>query len=193
MELATLEPALVTLVAALTGIEASCVVWENAPQPRHNGRLVRLSWVSRTSVGIDETTWSFSADEDELREMTPAVEGLRELSLQVAVEVTADQRPGYNAAALTDRARTRMRFPSSLAALAATGAALATVGPATQADYPDDNGRMVSRSLFEVLLNSAARETDAAGATSYIANVESAGTVQEPDGTDAPDTLQPTG
>lgn len=190
MNLATIEPALVQWAAALTGVEASCVLWENAPRVRHNGRLVLLSWVSRTGVGVDATAWNYAANADPLAEMTPSAEGARELVVQVSVEVTTDQRPGYNAAALAEQARTRIRWPRALAMLEASGLALATVGPATQADYPAD-GRLVSRSLFEVRFNAVASEADAAGATSYIATVGATGTVRAPDGTDVPSTLQP--
>jgi hypothetical protein len=110
--------------------------------------------------------------------------------VQVSVEVTTDQRPGYNAAALTERARTRVRWPRALAMLEAAGLALATVGPATQADYPAD-GRLVSRSLFEVRFNALAVEADDAGRTSYIATVELDAAVKRPEGTDLPATLQP--
>lgn len=190
MNLATIEPALVTWAAALTGVEASCVLWENAPRVRHNGRLVLLSWVSRTGVGTDGTEYVYAADADPLAEMTPTTSGNRELVVQVSVEVTTDQRPGYNAAALTERARTRIRWPRALAMLEAVGLALATVGPATQADYPAD-GRMVARSLFEVRFNAVASEADVDGRTSYIATVELDAAVERPDGTDLPATLQP--
>lgn len=190
MNLATIEPALVTWAAALTGVEVGCVLWENAPRVRHNGRLVLLSWVSRTGVGIDSTAWTYAANADPLAEMTPSTEGNRELVVQVSVEVTTDQRPGYNAAALTERARARIRWPRALAMLEDAGLALATVGPATQADYPAD-GRLVSRSLFEVRFNAVASEADVDGRTSYIATVGATGTVKEPDGTDVPSTLQP--
>lgn len=190
MDLATIEPALCTLAAALTGVEASCCVFENAPRPRHNGSLVVLSWVSRTGVGEDETLWAYASNADPLLEMTPAVKGPRRAVLQFAVEVTADQRPGYNAAALIERARTRLQRPSSHAALNAVTLAFAGVGAARQADYRAD-GRMVSRSLFEVQLNGAALEADLDGRTSYIATADVTGTVAGPDGTDVPATIQP--
>jgi hypothetical protein len=191
VDLATVEPALTALAATVTGVESACCVFENAPRPRSNGALVLLSWVSRSAVGIDETSWEYAANADPLLEMTPTVEGPREASLQFAVEVIADQRAGHSAAALIERARTRLRWPSSLAALQAAGLALATIGPATTADYPAD-GRLVSRSLFEVRLNAAAREADTAGRTSYIATVATEGTVKRPDGTAVPATIQPT-
>lgn len=191
MDLATVEPALIAAVATATGIVPACVVFENAPRPMSaDGRLAILSWVSRESVGIDETGWDFEAAADPLDEMTPTVSGSRVAVLQIGVEIVGDQRSGHSAAAIVERARTRIRWPRILDALAAVKVAVAVVGPATQADYPSD-GRMVSRSLFELRLNANAVETDAAGRTSYIASVTASGTVLDVDGTALPDSLQP--
>jgi hypothetical protein len=62
MDFATIEPALCTLVASLlglTGSDASCVQFENAPRVRNNGVAVLLSWVSTGNVGnaSDEERW----------------------------------------------------------------------------------------------------------------------------------------
>jgi hypothetical protein len=191
MDLATIEPALCALAARLTDIVAACCVFENAPRPQTpDGRMVLLSWVSRAGVGIDETSWGYAPATDPLDEMTPTVEGPRYAVLQIAVEVIADQRAGHSAAAITEAARTRVLWPSSLDALRAVSLAVATVGPATQADYPAD-GRMVSRSLFELRLNGVASEADAAGRTSYIATAAVTGTVYDAGGVALPATLQP--
>lgn len=191
MDLATIEPALCALAAALTGVTAACCVFENAPRPMSpDGRVVILSWVSRASVGQDGLRWDYAAADDPLDEMTPTVQGSREARLQFAVEVIADQRPGRSAAALAEHARTRLSRPSSRAALEAVGLALATVGPATQADYPGDQ-RMVSRSLFEVLLNGHASEADTGSRTSYVATVVTVAAIRGVDGVTLPDSIQP--
>lgn len=192
MDLATIEPAIAALAAAVTGLPAAACVWANAPRPLAGGALalVFLSWVSRTGVGQDGTTWAYAADADPMQEMTPSVQGSREARLQIAVEVYANQTPGANAAHYTERARTRLSRPSSRAALEAVGLALATVGPATTADYRAD-GRLVSRSLFEVALNGHAREADTAGRTSYVATVEAVAATEGVDGVDLPDSIQP--
>lgn len=191
MDLSAIEPALCALASSVTGINATLCVFENAPRPQSpDGRMVILSWVSRSGVGLDGDRWDYAAAADPLDEMTPTVQGSREARLQFAVEIAADQRAGYNAAAIIETARTRLSRPSSLAALEAAGLALATVGPATQADYPAD-GRMVSRSLFEVVLNAHASEADTAGRTSYIATVEATASIQNAGGTTLPDSIQP--
>lgn len=189
MDLSVVEPALLALLARLTGVEPACCVLENAPRPRTNGALVLLSLVSLTTVGDDSAAWTFTAHADPLQEMVPRAEGWREAVYQVAVETAVDQRPATSARQLAERCRTRLRWESAGAELNAAGCALATVGPATIADYPAD-GRLVSRVLFEVRLNGYASEADAAGATSYIATVDVEGAVERPDGTPLPATLQ---
>lgn len=190
MNFATINPALCTLAARLTGVEAGCCVFEDSPRPRSNGSLVILSWVSPgAAVGIDATRWAFEAHPSApLTEMTPTTGGDRIAVLQFAVETTANWT-GADVAA--NRARTMLRAPSSLAALRAVGLALATVGPTTRAPYTAD-GRRVARSLFEVRLNAVDEQADTEGRTSYIATVEVTGSVVDPGGTDLPDSLQPT-
>ena len=82
---------------------------------------------------------------------------------------------------ISSRARTRVYWPSLLASLRAVGLAVARVEQVVVTDYPVD-GRFVSRRTLDVILNAVSAETDAAGATSYIATVTTVGTVTRPDG-----------
>lgn len=189
MDLSVAEPALCALVSAVSGLPAAACLFENMPRPL-GSPLALLSWVSRRGVGLDGVTWAYEAATDPMEEMTPTVQGSREASLQIAVEVYADQRSGHNAASIVEHIRTRLDRPSSRAALEAAGLALATKGPATQADYKAD-GRMVSRSLFEVVLNGRATEADTAGRTSYIATVEVTAALEGVDGDALSDSIQP--
>lgn len=191
MDLATIEPALASLASTLTGVEAACCVWENAPRPRSNGRLVLLSWVAIAGAGVDETAWDYAENEDPLLEMTPTVVGQRKATLQLSVEVL-DQRSGYNARQLAERARTLAQGPSSLAALLAVGLAFASAEPVQQADYRLD-GRMVSRCTLDLHLNALSTVTDTAGQTSYLTSVTTTSTVTHPDGTPVADSIAPGG
>lgn len=197
MDFATIEPALCTLVASLlglTGSDASCVQFENAPRVRNNGVAVLLSWVSTGNVGnaSDEERWSYTADADPLQEMRVTVSGPRALRLQVAVE-TLDQRPGYTARSIAERARARFAWPSARTTLAGVGLAFVRVSDVTTADHRVD-GRWMPRSLFEVAFNGAHSEEDEAARTSYIAAVEVTASVTRPDGTTVtPSSLQPSG
>ena len=70
--------------------------------------------------------------------------------------------------------------------------ALARVGDVLAADYRVD-GRMVSRALFDVALNTVVSEADTSGRTSYLASVSATATVRDPAGVAVPSPLQPTG
>lgn len=191
MNLAEIEPALLTVASALTGVELPCCVWQNAPRPMHNGSLVLLSWVSETPFGVDAPRWDFAAGADPLQEMTPTVVGHRRAVLQIDVEVD-DQTSGVNAHAVMSRARARLMWPSVLASLRAVGLAVAGAEAIAVTDYVMD-GRYVSRRTMDVRLNATAEETDLDGRTSYIATVGAVSTIQNPDGTTAPASIQPGG
>lgn len=189
MNFDAINPALCALASKLTGIESGCCVFEDAPRPRHNGRLAILSWITPGApVGLDATEWAFASNADPLKEMTPSVGGPRTCTLQFAVESFA----GWTKADVAiNRARSLFRGPTALDALAAVGLALATVGPTTRAPYPDQD-RMVARSLFEVVFNAVDMQTDTDGQTSYIATADVTGSVSSPDGTSVPASIQPT-
>lgn len=192
MNLDVIEPALAALAATLTGVDARLCVWENAVRPAYQSALVLLSWVSTQGVGVDEEKWAYAANADPLLEMTPTVEGPRFAVVQLSIE-SIDQRPGYTARHLAERARTRLQWPSSLATLRAADLALAGVGAVIKADYRGSNDRWISRALLEMRLNAKATDADLAGRTSYIATVQAAATFTRPDGTSVDIDLQPTG
>ncbi len=191
MNHATIDPALKTWAAALTGIPVACVLWENEPQVQHNGALVTLRWVSEVNAGVDATHWAFAENADPLREMTPTTTGNRVAVLQVDVEVH-DQSPGVNAGAVASKARTRVYWPRLLAQLAAVQLAVASVGQVLVTDYELD-GHFVSRRTLEMQLNGVASETDADGTTSYIATVGTTGGITDPTGATLPSSIQPGG
>lgn len=191
MEYDVLEPALSAWVATLTGVDPLVVVWENVPRPRHNGVLVLLSWLSATKLGTDDAAWVYSVNPDPLAEMVPEVGGPRVLSLQVSVE-THDQRPGRTARAVAERLRDRVRLPSSVAALQAANLGLVQATSVTQSDYRVDT-RVVSRALLELTFNASAFVRDTAGATSYIAGVQTSASITNVDGTALPASIQPSG
>ena len=185
MDLATIEPALLAWVAALTGVEASCVLWENQPRVRPNTALVTLSWVSIAGVGTDETSWRYAENDDPLLEMSATVAGPRACVLQVSIE-TYDQRSGYTARSIAETARTRARGPTSEATLLAAGLGLAGVGDVRNADYRVDQ-RWIARTVMEFRLNAESRVAD--GHTSYIAEVDATLTLA---GTTSPTGYGPT-
>jgi hypothetical protein len=191
MDRATAEAALVTWAALVTGADAAVCQWENAPRVIHQGTLILLSEVSFTEVGADAAAWAYTSNADPLLEMTPTAWGGRLWVVQVSVEVH-DQRAATSARAVAQTAALRASWPRARALLTAAGCALASVGPVRRADYKVD-GRMVSRALFELRLNTTVSAADTAGRTSYIATVEATATVVDPAGNTLPSAIQPTG
>ncbi len=191
MDFEAIAQGLLDLVSTLTGVERSCCLFENDPRVQHNGALVLLRWVGEASVGVDSTHYTFAEADDPLDEMTPTTTGNRVLTLQVDVEVH-DQRPGVNAHAVASRARTRLAWPSTIAALEDLDLAVATVEGLVTTDYEVD-GHFVSRRSFDVRLHATAREVDAAGATSSIDTIEAEATIRHPDDTVVAASIAPGG
>lgn len=191
MDLATIEPGLLAWASALTGVPVAFCLWENQPRVQHRGQLVLLRWVSEVGVGEDETLYTYAANADPLLEMTPTVSGNRLVVVQIDIEVH-DQRPGVNAHAIASRARTRIQWPSSLAALAALDLAMVGTEQIVVTDYELD-GRFVSRRTMDVRLNASSRETDSAGAVPYIATVTTTAAITHPDGSAVDPDIAPGG
>ena len=191
MDRATAEAALLTWAALVTGADAAVCQWENSPRVRHNGTLVLLSEVSLTEVGADAAAWAYASNADPLLEMTPSAWGGRLWTVQVSVEVH-EQRAATSARAVAQEAALRAAWPRARALLTAADVAVASVGPVRQADYKVD-GRVISRALFELRLNTTVSAADTAGRTSYIATVEATATVVDPAGVALPASIQPTG
>lgn len=182
---------MVSWAALVTGADAGVCAWENSPRPVHTGTLVLLSEVSLAARGADGAEWAYAAAADPLEEFTPTAFGSRVWTVQVAIEVH-DQRAATSARHVAQRAVTRALWPRARALLSPAGLALASVGTVTRADYRVD-GRLVSRAVFEVALNTIALESDLAGRTSRIATVSATASVRDPGGVLLPSVLQPQG
>ncbi len=191
MDLSVIGPGLLAWASTLTGVEASCCQWENDPRVAHNGSLVLLRWVSEVGVGEDDVSYAYAANADPLLEMTPTVTGNRVVVVQLDVEVH-NQAAAANAHAIASRARTRLQWPSIQAALEALGLALVGAEQIVVTDYELD-GHFVSRRTMDVRLNALSTETDAAGATSYIATVTAVPTITHPDGSAVDPAIAPGG
>jgi hypothetical protein len=190
VNLATLEPGLLTWLSTLTGTAAALCVKANASRPvvPAGAALVLIQWVSIPQVGLDATAWEYDDDAPTaLTELTPSLHGDRRPVLQVDVEVE-DQRSGYDASAIAQRIVDRCRAPSSLTALGALNVALAGVAPVRRTDYPF-NGRMTARATVELTFNAVSHYTDTAGQTATITSVQIGATVTGSAGTALPDTV----
>lgn len=191
MDLATIAPGLLAIAASLTGVARACCQWENDPRVMHNGQLVLLRWVSEVGVGTDATDYAYAANADPLLEMTPTVTGNRVVVVQLDVEVH-DQRAAVNAHMIASRARTRLQWPSTQAALRALDLAFVKAEQVAVTDYELD-GHLVSRRTMDLRFNALSTETDAAGATSYLATVVTTAAVTHPDGTAVDPDIAPGG
>lgn len=191
MDLATIAPGLLDVAASLTGVERTCCQWENDPRVAHDGQLVLLRWVSEIGVGTDAVDYVYAANADPLLEMTPTVTGNRVVVVQLDVEVH-DQAAAVNAHAIASRARTRLRWPSIESALRALDLAFVKAEQVVVTDYELD-GHFVSRRTMDLRFNALSSETDAAGATSYIATVTTTAAVTHPDGSAVAASIAPGG
>jgi hypothetical protein len=190
MDLATIEPGLLSWLSTLTGAASALCAKANATRPvvPAGSALVLMQWVSIPQVGLDAEQWEYNdAATTAVTELTPSLHGNRRPVLQVDVEVE-DQRAGYDASAVAQRLVDRCRAPSSLTALEALNVALAGVGAARRTDYPF-NGRMVSRASVELTFNAVSHYTDTAGQTATVTSVEIGATVTGSAGTALPNNV----
>lgn len=190
MDLATVEPGLLSWLATLTGAASALCTKANATRPvvPAGSALVLIQWVSFAQVGRDAEQWEYNdAATTAVTELTPSLHGDRRAVLQVDVEVE-DQRAGYDASMVAARIVDRCRAPSSHATLEALNVALADVGPVRRTDYPF-NGRMVARASVELTFNAVGHFIDTAGQTATVTSVQIGATVTGSAGTALPDNV----
>jgi hypothetical protein len=202
MNFETLQPALVTWVKALTGLDV--VVFENEPRPMHNGAIGVLSWTSNVGVGQDETRWDDDGStapsppwdgtgDAPTPNLTPVQVGNRLLALQVSIETHNTKPDAPHALALAERLRARARRPSSLASLEAMNLGLVDVQTTARADYRGVDQRWIARVVSEVRFNATSFEQDSDGATYSIETVGVTATLTDPAGESLAPSLQLSG
>lgn len=185
MNYATLQAALVLWVAALTGIDAKAIVWENEIRVQSPGVLIVLSWVSTAPVGIEDTRWENTGDAAPALNMEPVVVGQRALVLQLSIESVLTTPDAPNARVVAEQFRTRVRAPSSLTRLTDAQVGLQSVGAVQQADYRVDQ-RWRNRCIVEVRLNATTFFRDTEGAAPSMESVLVSSDLQSLNGTDSP-------
>lgn len=175
---ATIRPVLLAWVAAITGINAALVVWVDQPRPFAPSPIALVEITSSQSIGTDQTVYDQDTtptlDADNVPgDLIPAVTGMRQLVVQIAVEGDS-LADGDVAHAYLERARRRMRWATHRASLRAANLALVNSTGVTTANYTSED-RRVSRAVLDVMLACAVDERllatpDRDAAIPYIAS-----------------------
>ncbi len=191
MDLPTIEAALKVWIAALTGVAVGFVVDGGEPQPRHNGQLVTISWVSMPTVGTDEVRYEVDPSAvAPAPNLTPTVVSLSKWTLQITIETNDNRAQGPNAMVLSRTMLNRIRRPSSLAALRAVNLGLiGATGPTSADSFVDDHN--VSRVIFEVMINASNLDRDTGNQAGSVASIDvTSNTLDDEGGTPLPDSAQ---
>lgn len=188
MDLATIKPALLSWVATATGLEA---VWRDdrrpwfpldASTPGH----ALLHLFGARSVGVDETRWEHDGGAPSGEEITPSQVGSRIFTLSIFVQ-SLSHVPGEEAHHFLERARVRLRAPSSLEAFQAAG--LAIVDSAQLLEIPTEiDDRVVSAAQLDVRFATLSTFDDTP--TTYIERGVFSTDFSGADGASLPSTLQ---
>lgn len=177
----TIKPALETLFGGMSGLRA---VWRDKQRPYVDAKTqatVYLHVRGEDDIGVDDRRFNDLNLPAPAATLEETANGHRRLRLEVRVESFRhdDDRFAYQAATAM---RTKLRFGANLAALRAVNLSLASIGDAQDVGQVEQDDRVVSVALFEVVLNagfSVANE----GEENRVFNVE---TVDNP--VDHPDT-----
>lgn len=176
---AVVRPVIAAWVAAITGIDPGLVLWVDQPRPYTPSAYALLEITSSVSVGTDETIYDHDAVDPVLDpdgvpgDLLPALTGMRQLVLQIAVETDA-LGDGTLAHVYLARARRRLRWATHLATLRSSRLALISATGVTVANYRSED-RAVSRAVLDVVLAAALDErldypADRDAAIPYIAS-----------------------
>lgn len=155
MDLGTIEPAILAWVKAITGQTA--VLWMDEPRKAYVGSIVLLEITSTGGYGVDDIASTYD-DTPGAETVTRIATGQRWIQLSIHCQ-SHDQRSGYSARSIAEKARTRARLPGCRQILQAANVSLATVGTAVNTPYKVD-GRLVSRYVLDVRLIATSTETD---------------------------------
>jgi len=164
MDFRSVKASIVSWVVLLAGLTppADVVVWKNQPRPQGTGRMVVLSWVSRTTIGVDDVIWSTTTDPAPAENATPNSITQWKLVVQLSIQTNDTTDGAPNADDLSAAMMARAWGVSSIALLGAANLGLIGADQATPADYTA-NGRVVQRTVLTVSFNWSTVEVDTAG------------------------------
>lgn len=148
---ATLDAELPPLIGRL--LELPCD-WRKRPRTMKVGASAQLDIIAEGAIGVDDRKWVDQSSGD----VSARVTGQRVMTLQVTVWA-AVQPLARSARRYLERLRLRLRFPSTLDALAALELALVDTEALVQLD-PAEDGRTVSQASLDVRLAYALDDDD---------------------------------
>lgn len=144
------------LTALIGGLVSLPCDWAGQPRRQHTSARIELDVLGGRGIGIDDRGWANVSEvpsgggSAEVTGVRARVEGVRELTLQIQVW-SPTQTLATTARRYLGEIRTRLRLPSTLAALKAFGLAIVTLEDVVPLDPPED-GRRVSRAAMDVRL-----------------------------------------
>ncbi len=187
MDLATIRPILLALIASLSGLPSTHVWWRDAPEPFLPDQHITLRMTSIVGSGVDAVVYPYDAagdtidaDEDEEPDnvgLTETIQEVREFTLSV-LAVSMGHVDGSVAMQLTERVRTRMRMATTLATLNA--AHLAAIRVLSSTDLSDARPNPIdqrTRSIANLDIRFRAAASVAGDGLPWIETFETDGTI----------------
>jgi hypothetical protein len=166
------------------------VMWRDEPRRQAPGNVRGILHITPSrSFGVDYVEYDqdpgLAAGED----YVPTVKGQRGITLSLQVE-SLSARAGQTARFYLERARTKLRAPSTQSTFKGIGLAFQTAERVIDVDAEVD-GRVLSKATLDVQCGATAEYTDTDGATSWIDTIElSDNELKNPDGTRVEQDLQ---
>jgi len=201
----TINPALITLFGTLaqnTSLVSDrpfAATWKEAPRPAtHTVQKLTLLLKVTSCVGIGEDDLVYEEvpanstdplDAAYLGQMRAVLLGQRRFTLQVRAEVP-EHTDVHWAMAATERIRTGLRRPSSIAALDDVDVALIRIEAANKVSFKDA-GRVVSAAVMDVIFGTSATDIDPIP-VGWIEKIAYSSEISDVDGALLPASLQVT-
>jgi len=186
MDWKTIQTVLCTVFGNMLEDTVKTVVPLEGARPFVDGPIGLIHVTGCASRGVDETRIVEAPGLPSGEELLPSQTGNRIVTVQFRAE-HIEQCDTGNARNAVERARTRIRRPSSRAALLAASLSVVTIGPMVDLTY-DFDGRRRSAAAADFVFNAIVDERDEA--ITFIEHVELSTDLKDPGGTSYPAPLQ---
>jgi hypothetical protein len=163
----SIQEALVVWVEAQSGLKAQ---WRDEAQVFQAKARLKLSILTSSANGIDETRWEFDGTRALGQEMVPRFCGNRNFTLSIQCE-TRDQRPEGAARHYLEKLRTSLLKPSVRALLNTAGVAYQSAAAIANLGGILD-GREESRAVLDVFFSAVVNERDVNESGSFVEKIE---------------------